>query len=117
MVDINLNTMSNRNKQAGSRFELDIVHTLKDMGYEAVTSRQESRSADARGIDIITDYPYNIQAKCMKNQPNFHALLTETDAEVVFFRKTEKKGKRFYAQGEYAILPLDEFYKLTNKEP
>jgi hypothetical protein len=108
--------MANRNKSAGNKFELDIVHKLKDMGYKAVSSRQESRSMDARGIDVVSDYPYAIQAKCMKNQPNFHSLLTETDAEVVFFRKTEKKGKRFYAQGEYAILPLDEFYKLTEKK-
>jgi len=108
--------MANRNKSAGSRWELDIVHILKEMGYEAVTSRQESRSADARGIDIITDYPYNIQCKSMRNQPNFHSLLTETDAEVVFFRKTEKKGTRFYAQGEYAVIPLEEFLKLTSKQ-
>jgi len=108
---------ANRNKQAGNKFELDIVHVLKEMGYDAVSSRQESRSADARGIDIISkEYPYQIQAKCMVNQPNFHTLLTETDAEVVFFRKTEKKGTRFYAQGEYAILPLDMFYKLTAKQ-
>ena len=108
--------MPTRNKQAGSKWELDIVHKLKEMGYEAVSSRQESRSADARGIDVITDYPYLIQAKCMVNQPNFHTLLTETDAEVVFFRKTEKRGKRFYAVGEYAVIPLKEFYKLTEKK-
>lgn len=105
--------MANRNKQAGSRFELDIVHKLKEMGYKAVSSRQESRSADARGIDIISDYPFKIQAKCMVNQPNFDALLKETDAEVVFYRKTEKRGSRFYAVGEYAVLPLDAFYRLT----
>ena len=107
--------MANRNKSAGNKFELDIIHDLKEMGYEAVSSRQESRSADARGIDIISDYPFKIQAKSMKSQPNFHALLTETDAEVVFFRKTEKKGKRFYTQGEYAIIPLGDFLKLTSK--
>jgi len=85
------------------------------MGYKAVSSRQESRSMDARGIDVVSDYPYAIQAKCTKNQPQFHTLLTETDAEVVFFRKTEKRGKRFFAIGEYAILPLKEFYKLTQQ--
>jgi hypothetical protein len=106
---------NNRNRNAGHLWERDIVHTLKEMGYEAVTSRQESHSADARGIDIISDYPFKIQAKSMQNQPPFHTLLTETDAEVVFFRKTEKKGKRFYTQGEYAILPLGEFLKLTSK--
>ena len=92
------------------------MNTLKEMGYEAVSSRQESRSMDARGIDIVSDYPYLIQAKSMVNQPNFHALLTETDAEVVFYRKTEKRGKRFYAAGEYAVLPLKDFYKLTEKK-
>ena len=107
--------MSNRNKSAGNKWELDIVHTLKDLGWKAVSSRQESRSADARGIDVISDYPYDIQAKCMKSQPNFHTLLTETDAEVVFFRKTEKRGKRFYAQGEYAVIPLQEFLNLVQK--
>lgn len=105
---------ANRNRSAGHRWELDIVKSLKDMGYEAVSSRQESRSMDARGIDIVSDYPFLIQAKCMTNQPQFHKLLTETDANVVFFRKTEKKGTRFFAQGEYAVLPLDEFYKLTS---
>ena len=108
--------MSNRNKSAGNKFELDIVHILKEMGYKAVSSRQESRSADARGIDIITDYPYLIQCKNMNKQPNFHTLLTETDADVVFFRKTEKRGKRFYTEGEYAVIPLKEFLKLTNKQ-
>ena len=106
---------ANRNKSAGNKLELDIVHTLTEMGYKAVSSRQESRSADARGIDIISDYPFDIQAKCMVNQPNFHTLLTQTDAEVVFFRKTEKRGKRFFTVGEYAILPLGEFYKLTQQ--
>jgi len=108
--------MSNRNRDSGHRFELDIVHILKEMGYKAVSSRQESRSADARGIDIITDYPYLIQCKNMAKAPNFHTLLTETDADVVFFRKTEKRGKRFYTQGDYAVIALDKFLKLTKKQ-
>ena len=107
--------MANRNKQAGSKWELDIVHTLKDMGYKAVSSRQESRSADARGIDLISDYPYAIQAKSMVNTPPIHSILTETDAEVIFWRKTEKRKRRFYAIGEYAMIPLKEFLKLTSK--
>ena len=105
--------MANRNRDAGHKFERDIIHSLKVMGYEAVSSRQESRSADARGIDIISDYPLNIQAKSATNQPNFHTLLTETEAEVIFYRKTEKRGTRFYTIGEYAILPLDTVYGLT----
>jgi Holliday junction resolvase len=107
--------MANRNRNAGHLLERDIVHRLKEMGYDAVTSRQESRSADARGIDIISDFPMSIQCKATVNKPKIHEILTETDAEVIVWRKMEKKGKRFYSQGEYAILPLDEFFKLFKK--
>ena len=107
---------SNRNRNAGHKWELDIVRILKEMGYEAVSSRAESRNADARGIDVISDYPFDIQAKCMVNTPKIHSILTETDAEVIFWQRTEKKGKRFYANGEYAVIPLREFLKLTNKQ-
>ena len=104
--------MANRNKQAGNKLELDVVHRLKEMGYEAASSRQESRSADARGIDIITTFPREIQCKSMVNTPPIHKILTETDADMIVWRKQEKKGTRFYAQGDYAILSLDDFFKL-----
>jgi hypothetical protein len=98
--------MPTRNKQAGNKWELDIVHDLIEHGYDAVTSRQESRSADARGIDIISKrFPLPIQCKACVNQPNFHNLLTETDASLVVYRKMEKRGSRFYKLADYAVLP------------
>jgi len=106
---------SNRNKQAGSKFELEIVHVLEEMGYEAVTSRHESRRADAAGIDLVSDFPLKIQAKCMVNTPAIHTLLTETEAEVIFWKKTKKKGTRFYEEARYAMLPLDTFLNLFIK--
>lgn len=109
--------MSNRNKTAGTRFELEIIHEIQGLGYDAVSSRQESRSADARGIDIISEtFPFSPQCKSMVNQPNFHRLLTETDADLVFFRKQEKRGKRFYQQGDYVVMKKDDFYKLLKQK-
>jgi len=96
--------------------EREIAAELREMGYEAVTSRQESRSADAAGIDIISNIPFEIQCKASKNQPQLHQLLTETEATAVFYRKMEKKGKRFYAQGDYVIISKGDFYKLLKRE-
>ena len=106
--------MSNRNKQAGGRWELDVIKDLKEMGYEAVSSRSESRNAEARGIDIITNFPYNIQCKASVNNPNYHKLLTETDAGLIFHRKMEKRKTQFYTIGEYVNMPKASFYKLIN---
>jgi len=108
--------MANRNKQAGSRWELDVIKDLRAMGYEAVSSRSESRNADARGIDIITDFKYNIQCKASVNNPNYHTLLTETDAELIFHRKMEKRKTKFYAIGEYVTMSKEIFYNLLKQQ-
>jgi hypothetical protein len=80
-----------------------------------VSSRYESKRKDDAGVDIITDMPREIQCKASVNTPNIHNLLTETEADTVFWRKMEKKGERFYSIGEYAMLPMKEFLILTRK--
>jgi len=105
--------MSNRNRDAGNAWERECINRMKDLGYDAVSSRQESRAADASGIDIISEsFPLKPQCKKQKNQPNIHTLLTETEAEVIFYQKVEKRGKRFYSVGEYVMLSMDDFFKL-----
>ena len=108
--------MANRNKQAGSRLELDIVSRLKEMGYEAVTARYASRMMDDKGIDIVSDFPFAIQCKASINQPNCHQIFTEKECDVIFFRKMEKQGKRFFAKGEYAMLRLDDLLNLIGNK-
>lgn len=108
--------MGTRNKREGGRWELEICQRLKDMGYEAVTSRSESRRADAAGIDIIGSFPFKIQAKSMQNTPSIHDILTTTEAEVIFWKKTEKRGKKFFKVGEYAMMPLQDFLSIINKQ-
>ena len=109
--------MANRNKQAGSKFELDIIHKLKEMGYDAVSARYASRMMDDKGIDIISEsFPLQIQAKASINQPNCHSILTEKECDVIFFRKMEKQNTRFYSKGEYAMLKLDDLLNLITKK-
>lgn len=116
--------MSNRNRSAGNNFELIIINELKEMGYEAVSTRAESRNADARGIDIITDLPFNPQCKISINQPNIHKLLTETDTDLIFYRRVvakdykQKNGKTkrtFVKDGDYVMMEKSAFYNLIKK--
>ena len=100
-----------RNRNAGIRYEQQICREINDLGFRAVTSRYESRSTDDRGIDIISDFPLAVQCKTSVSSPNFHKLLSETEAEIVFWRKTEKRGARFMEAGEYVTMKKSDFYK------
>jgi len=104
--------MANRNRSAGIAYETQIAREFREMGYEAVTSRYASRQLDDAGVDLVTDFPLAPQMKVSVNQPNCHTLLTETEAEIVFFKKVEKSKKNFIAQGEYVFLRKDDLYKL-----
>ena len=104
--------MSNASRNRGHGFERETVLRLKEMGYDAVTSRYESKRMDDAGIDIVSNFPFKIQCKATCNTPNPHSLITDTEAEVIFFRKMEKRKSKFYAVGEYAMIKLEDFYSL-----
>ena len=104
----------NTNKNRGSNWERDVVNYLKGRGWDAATSRYVSRLLDDQGVDIAGDYPMKIQCKATVKQPNVHELLETTAADVVFFRKMQKKGNRFFNVGEYALLDLDTFMDLID---
>lgn len=55
--------MSNSAKNKGNNFELAIINRLKEIGFEAESSRAESRNEDNKGRDIVTNCPYDIQCK------------------------------------------------------
>ena len=70
-----------RNK--GHKFELDIVNLLKVYGYEAVSSRSESRNLDDQKVDIVDNTPFYFQCKAVERMAeSYHDIL-----------KSMKKGK------------------------
>lgn len=103
--------MANRNRTAGHNYERQIAQELRKLGFEAVTSRYESRSMDDSGVDLVSNFPLNPQMKVSINQPNVHELTTTTDAEIVFFKKVQKAGSRFMVKGEYVMMRKEDFYK------
>ncbi len=107
--------MANRNRTAGHNYERQIAEELRNLGFEATTSRQESRSLDSAGVDLVTDFPLQPQMKCSINQPNAHKILTETEAEIIFYKRVEKAGSKFMPRGEYCILRKEDLYQLLQK--
>ena len=102
--------MSNRNRTAGLNYERQIAKEFRELGFSAVTSRYESRSLDDAGVDLVTSFPLNPQMKVSINQPNVHELLTNTDAEIIFYKRVQKVGARFMPCGEYVMMRKEDFY-------
>lgn len=98
-----------RNRRAGHSYERQIAQELKLLGWEkAATSRAESRSRDAEGVDLVNTDPMNIQCKYTKNL-NYAQVLSDMPEDhnynVIFHKK-----KRV---GEYAILSKNDFLQIV----
>ena len=113
-----------RNRTEGHNWERRCVNLLKHIFPFMVTSRSESRSRDDMKIDLMNNneyengvIPYEFQCKSTASNLNYHKIFQSMPGvypKVILHKKTEKKGKRFFEQGTYAILELDEFIKLLN---
>jgi len=79
----------------GHAYELQIVNRLKDLGYDAVTSRSESKRMDDLGVDIIDNTNFYIQCKAVeKLKPSLHDILKRmpTDKVPVVYHKRNNMG-------------------------
>lgn len=114
--------MANRNRTAGNQYERDIVNDLKNLGYDVVTSRSESRAADAAGIDILGNFLYYIQCKVYKSYPKLNELINNDRPEkfrdkpiIVFHKKVRKAKSRFVKEDEFVSMRKEDFYELIKK--
>lgn len=106
-----------QNKRKGNDFERKVVRDLKELGYNVVTARSESKRTDDNKIDIIdldNKLSINLQTKYTATTPNFFKISEEcTDKSKPFgilWKKSGTKGAN--SPGAVAIIPLDYFYKL-----
>ena len=97
-------------KQKGNAYELKIVCELKEMGFEAESSRNASRKMDALGVDIVTNFPFHIQCKRVERLFNPEGILTNmpNDKKRVIFTKKNRKP-------ELVIMFKRDFYELIGK--
>ena len=112
--------MANRNRTAGIKAELEIARELRDLGFDKVVStRSESKRLDDLGVDLVqlphpeVPLPCYIQVKKTLDTPK--EALTDVELEkplVVIHQKVNKRGTRFFTEGQYVIMQKEFFYKL-----
>lgn len=116
--------MANRNRTAGHNYERQVAKELKALGYEkVVTSRSESRNMDNSGVDLFDPtgvFPFYIQNKIYKGYPKLDDLINgkivkKDKPMLVFHKKVEKKGDRFYTQDEFVSMRKEEFYVILEQ--
>lgn len=112
-------------RQKGHSYELKILKELEALGYDGLkTSRNESRTADAAGIDIVSTMisanpiPFAPQCKsysCSPNYPKLFSTYTYPLPLVIFHKLTKKATTNFNTLGEYVIIEKSYFYKLLEQ--
>jgi len=119
--------MPNRNRTAGNNLERKYAIELRDIGYDnIVTSRSESRLLDAAKVDLFDsnrgspEFKYFIQVKNTTKDLKYTDMFKDesraTDLPyVIMHNKTEKRGTRFFSEGEYVIMEKNTFYNLIRK--
>jgi hypothetical protein len=118
-------TNGRRNRIAGQNFEREGVKAFSLFYPHVATSRNVSRVRDAEKVDLAhTDeiaygrFPYNLQYKNYSRPIAYQKLLSELPRingiiNAIIHKSTSKVGDRFIKQGEYAILPLEDFMKMV----
>ena len=112
---------ASKSKRKGNNFELEIVHRLREIGYEGcVSSRSQDKLADANKIDVVDmngELPVNIQSKYTQNLPNYFdirdACTDKSKPFCMIWKKAGKDGED--SRGTVAIIPVDYFYQLLTK--
>ena len=100
----------NRNRDKGHRWERKCMSLLKEVFPDVVTSRNESLTEDANGVDLCNTGDYAFQCKAVKQMPvtKFFDHMRTKKSKVIFYKDT----KHPTIQPEYAIVPLEDYIKL-----
>ena len=92
----------------GNTYELQIIKRLKNLGYEAVSSRYINKILDNQGVDIVDNTKFYIQCKAQERlKPSPHDILARmpTDKIPVLYHKKNN-------QGTIVSLKLEDFERL-----
>lgn len=110
-----------RSKNKGADFEAEVVHKLRDIGYEGcVRAAGESKNKDNNKIDIVDtldELPVNIQCKYTQNTPSYFNIADccsdKSKPFCLLWKKSPEPGS--ISKGSVAIIPIDYFYELISK--
>jgi hypothetical protein len=105
----------NRNRTAGNTYERYICNLLKTIFPNVLTSRNESRTMDAKKVDLVNTEPYHFQIKLTKSFPGVDILDEMPSGEnIIIWGRVKKAKVNFIKKGDYAIMNLRTLTKLIN---
>jgi hypothetical protein len=104
--------MPNPNRNKGHRWELTVLAMLKPIFPNVLTSRNESRTEDAKKIDLVNTGDLAVQCKNYATTPNFVKIFEEMDCEdrskVIFYKNNKYRGDK----GELVVMQAKDFVDL-----
>ena len=98
-------TINSRNK--GNAYERQIINEIKALGFDAVSSRSESKNMDDAGVDIITELPFNIQCKRVERLHDPEGIIENMPPDKIRAIFTKKNRK-----DDLVILKKSDFYRI-----
>lgn len=93
----------------GHKYELDIVKIFKELGWDCVTSRSESKRTDDAGVDICYTSPFSIQAKAWESAPSYHKVLASMPRKKGNYNLLFHKRNR---QGSVVVMTQEDFLEI-----
>ena len=107
--------MPNPNRDKGHRWELKVLAMLKPIFPNILTSRNESRTEDAKKIDLVNTGHLAIQCKNYKSKPNFTKIFNEMQTEktkIIFYKNNKIRGKA----GEFVVFQTGTGFEIVTAE-
>ncbi len=96
-----------RNK--GNGYERKVMNEFVKLGFDdCKTSRNESRTTDSNGIDLVFTDPFNIQCKARESQFNYLKLLETMPKDNNYNLIIHKKNY----SGELVVMNKKDFYEI-----
>lgn len=107
---------SKKSRSKGSKYELDIIKELSELGYKGlVSSRSQNRNLDNAKIDIAETedkLPFYCQCKATANTPNIESISEACpykDKPLIIFWKKQKQNS---ISKDYVLMPKNLLYTL-----
>jgi hypothetical protein len=103
--------MANKNRDKGHRWELAVRKTLLALFPNCLTSRNDSRTEDAKCIDFTNTGNLAVQCKTYASNPNFSVELDKIQSKkikVLAYKYNRIIGKK----GEFAVLRWADFVRI-----
>ena len=96
-------------RKKGHSYELAVIKMFRDLGWDCVSSRSESKRTDDLGIDICYTDPFAVQCKAVEKLGSLHDVLAKMPDKKGTYNLVFHKRKN---KGSTVTMSKDTFFEL-----